>query len=422
MRRACILLGLWLLNAPDVDAQNVWVVDGFGGAGSDFVEVNQAVAAAADGDIILVKPAAPYATTLISAKNLTIQGFSPTGPKPEIVALTVQNLSATQRVVLRGLRSAGFLAFSNAVLQISNCAGPVIVEDYAAPVTASQSFSIASVLITASSHVSLTRCNLLGPAGAINSAGDTAPKSALRVATSTVALYACDVTGGNGADAGVPPFDVTLHPAQAGAPGVDFASGNLFVAGGVLRGGAGGDGFSSISCSPSKDGAAGIKVGGVLTRMDCALVGGAGGVDAPGCPQVGVPGQGALVTSGSIAVINDSLRTLAVSAPGVEGQSVNTTIKGVAGEPVLLLLAFAPRVEYVPALRGTLIGAFPLVPIALGALPASGELSFDVTIPLDSLPPGVGGVHLYEQAIVGGATGTGLLSSPSVALILDDGS
>src|SRR5262245_50864538 len=53
--------------------QTVWVVDDNGGPGVDFTDIPPAIAAAADGDILLVK-AGSYSHFTLSGKGLRILG------------------------------------------------------------------------------------------------------------------------------------------------------------------------------------------------------------------------------------------------------------------------------------------------------------------------------------------------------------
>lgn len=64
-------------------------------------------------------------------------------------------------------------------------------------------------------------------------------------------------------------------------------------------------------------------------------------------------------------------------------------------------------------------GSMPVTAFILPPLGPSGTTSFGVQLPVSGLPPGLEGVNLYEQVLVAGASGNGLLSSPSVISILE---
>lgn len=407
-----------LLTAGSQAANQVLVVDADGGSGVDFPILQDAIDSAGDGDIILLRETmSTLYSANITGKSLTIQA-DPPGASPIMHGLTIAGVSANQKVVLRGLRTNPSFLFGVSAISVDACTGLLLVEDCQFITGAVITPDLANVV--GSQRVVFTRCIFQGSAGSTSELNSTGPRAGLRIQNSTVALYDCSITGGKGAMAAMTLFSGLIFPAQDGAPGVMLDSGSLFVSGGSVSGGDGGNGSILLAtCQPSGDGGSGIRVNsGSLTRLDVVITGGVAGIDPVTCPQVGVPGVDIELVSGTANTINDVARSLAVSSPAHEGQLVTTTVTGKPGEDAILLLAFAPGGNFAPALKGVLIGGGPLSAIVLGPLPPTGVLAFQVTIPVGGLSAGVEGIDLYEQVLVAGAAGNGLLSSPSVVAIV----
>lgn len=117
-------LACLLLSAPAL-AADVLVVDTTPGSGVDFTSIETALAAAADGDVVLVRPGA-YGHSLSSP--VVIDGKSVVlvadGAVQWTGGLMVLNLSASQRFAMRGLHSSNDLGMA-----ALDCSGTVWVED-----------------------------------------------------------------------------------------------------------------------------------------------------------------------------------------------------------------------------------------------------------------------------------------------------
>ncbi|MFG0315977.1 MAG: hypothetical protein ACF8XB_01795, partial [Planctomycetota bacterium JB042] len=98
--------------------------------------------------------------------------------------------------------------------------------------------------------------------------------------------------------------------------------------------------------------------------------------------------------------------------------SASNVIEGVPGELVVLLVSPAPDGAIFPGLGGVLAGAPPFLALSLGTVPPSGTLAFQVPVAVGSLPPSIDGIDLFEQILVAGAQGFGLLGSPAVVTIV----
>jgi hypothetical protein len=101
--------------------------------------VQAAIDAAADGDILVLKPNAgavfPGDTNTIDGKSLSLVAD---GGEVRLQHLIVRNLSADQQVLLQGLRLAPFNEFGfpydgtlSGVVEVRACAGPVWLESCA---------------------------------------------------------------------------------------------------------------------------------------------------------------------------------------------------------------------------------------------------------------------------------------------------
>src|SRR5262249_49678986 len=112
------------LGASRTWAQQVLVVAPNAGPGVFSTQVQPAVAAAADGDLILVR-LGTYDGFTVDGKALTIVAESPGDAKFKS-SIVVKNLSIAQGVLLEGLIGATTQIGNG--LELSNDAGPVWVE------------------------------------------------------------------------------------------------------------------------------------------------------------------------------------------------------------------------------------------------------------------------------------------------------
>jgi len=225
-------LALPLAAAARPTPGEVLVVDAAGGG--DFTRIADAVGAASDGGVVLVR-AGTYAgegAIVLGARTLTITADA--GP---VVALDgsfrVEALATTRRVVLRGLDVSK--GVPSRCLEVSACAGSVWVEDCSFTGFAASLFDTPDPLVVRDSDaVVLVRCSSVGGTGV----GGLSGGSGLRSVRSRVVVEDCVLTGGEGAK------DPALLAGLQGGAGVLLEDGTLFAAGGSFAGGKGGDGGS----------------------------------------------------------------------------------------------------------------------------------------------------------------------------------
>lgn len=376
--------------------------------GEDFSTAQEAVNAASEGAVIVVKSGS-QGGLIIDGKSVTVVIYK-VSTDPKFFKVTVKNLAAHQSVTLRGL-SLGTSIFDLNQCEIRDCAGSVFLEGCEA-----------YVAVHNSPRVVLSRCTLQGADGGPFPTTTPEPtQPALTVQNSFVTVYESSLAGGGGVSAGIAPFTSTVSISQAGAPAIDLASGTCVLAKCTVRGGSGGGGFANLAvCLPGSHGGTGAEVDGTLVAISSTIQAGFEGFSPQDCQLIG-SGPPALIVgpAGSVSTGAEPVRSLSVFHGGPSngvapmGSDVWTRFDGLPGENALLLVSFQPSGAYVLALHGPLAGAAPFVPLPLGVVPASGRIEFSAPLP-PTLPAGVEGIVLYEQALVAGSAGTGLVSSPSV--------
>lgn len=416
-RRIALSVVAWTCFAGAAQAQSVLIADAAGSPGS-FADIQLAVDAAGEGDIILVRDG-EYGAVSIHDKGVTL--VADASGRPQIVALAVSGLAPSQAVTVRGFEVARNVALLAPAIRLDDNEGLVALEDIVATpmVALSEGTAVATARVSACARAFLTRCTLVGPQISTNHIFVPAEPT-LRCTGSTVFVYDSSIAGSQGRHAGEFPSFGHQVASVTGAPAVQTTGGALFATGSSVRGGAGGNGYfwNETVCLPPSAGGTGLIAGGSVTLLDTEVIGGAGGVSAPGCPGTSSDGAATSITTGSIATIPQAARSYEVTSPIHEGQVATTTVTGQPGDVVVVLIGFAPGGTYVPALKGALFSGGPLTVVALGALPPSGVLSFGINVPVGLLPAAIDGIHLYEQAAVGLQNGTGLLSSPSAVTIV----
>lgn len=390
------LVGASILALQAGASASTWVVDDDGGPGVHFTDLPPAIAAAAPGDVLLVR-AGSYSRFSVSSR-LTIvaepgaTAFGGTGHP------TVQG--AGGRVVLAGLELPS--------LEVTDCAEPVVLDGL--HVHDGSAGSNATVLVRNSADVRFLGCTIEGRDGSFEG------YEGLRVDGSRVELISSNVSGGDGDD------ETNCNYAWWGGDGIQVRSGGeLFsslssAAGGdggsttaflcVADAGWGGDGLdlfgSSTSAVVSGSGAETFEGGdgGHLSGLGYCGDGGSGayvgsaplrhsGVlfvrGAAGCNS-GWDGFAILGSGATEAVPADpTLERIGLPAPG---STVTFRVRGEPGASAQLFLGRRPIVT--PAGAGTVGDQLvqKLRTIDLGPIPASGSIDRDVFLP-PSWPSGM---------------------------------
>lgn len=412
-RLVCFAAASLFALAAGARANSVLVVSSQG----PFTSVGPAYAAAADGDVILVKSAGPQGIypllALGGAKSITIVGERDvTGSPPYFHGISIGGVPAGRHVTVRGVASTDLFTTGGTQLSIQNNAGTVVLEDC----VVSSFLAGTGVIhqIADSANVTLIRCILSGKNGSQSLFATIPPTPALNVSQSKVSFYECFIVGGGAA---------TLSTSvQTPAPAIIASGGFLFASGGSIKGGKGAPGIDGGTCINGSDGAPAVLLQSgapTLLALGTPLAGGAGGAQPPCATTPPAAGPPAQVDSGSFASYAESHRGLFASSPVRAGQSALLTANGPPGEAAFCFVGAQPNGAFVPQLKGALLPAFPLQLVALGSIPPSGVLGLSVPLPAGLLPAGLQALDVYVQIHVAGAAGTGIVGSPSVLTILD---
>jgi hypothetical protein len=167
-------------------AQRALVVASIAEEGVDFTDIQSAVTAAVDGDIVLVRNGS-YRSFTVSGKGVSVVAD---GPAVTCTGIAVELTSAAQPVVIRGFSG------SSCPLLIDRCAGSVAVERCVLLGTWGQAVDIAPIGILQSSRVTLSDCRATGW-----SPFSVPPPIGLRAVDSVVQLYSCHISAETGSPA-----------------------------------------------------------------------------------------------------------------------------------------------------------------------------------------------------------------------------
>lgn len=405
---------------------SVLVVDDDGGPGVGFTDLPAAVAAASDGDVLVVRDGS-YSGFTLEAKGLAV--FADTGAAPAIDGtVVVRNLGASQRAVLRGLATGLVPVASGAGIVVEGNAGPVRIEDCTFVGADGNQYLVSpganGAYVEQSSDVSFARCVLTAGDGADVSdvlVGAQGPGGVgLLVLASNVVVTGTVVTGGEG---GSDSSGFALSGSFGGA-GARFVSGLTVASASTFNGGRGGSGGSAWEwkgCGSGGAGGAGAQLlGGELATVDVTLVGGPGGfgIAAYGCPN-GPPGAGLVQTGGTLTPLAGPAAGFTMTAPLRPSTPAAVTVEAVEGELAVVAFAFDTGFDYVPLWSNVLLLAGPLAALPLSTVQPGGTLS--VTFGYAGLPPGVQSVLVHGQAAIAGSTGPARLTPASTTVLLGAG-
>lgn len=379
----CVALAATVLTASAASANAVVIVNGPGVA---YGDIQSAVNAAADGDVLLVA-AGNYSGFTIDGKSLTILRAPGGGTAALYGTIEIDNLGPQQSVALIDLTIQGPTSATHPYgVSLANDVGAVLL----------QGCTIAggrrpggyptcppsgpAVLAVSASRVSLTGCTLTGGTGDGGCGSYPAPilggdgGAAVETSLSRVALQGCQLVGGT-AGRGTDRCGV-------GGAGARVDGGFLFATNSTFRGA---DGAPACSVSHAGDGGDGIDSAGNVHLSGCSLTGGAGG----GGQTNPIPGDPGLPSTGPVTLHPNSERTLTgprfSQSPGV----VTVTVIGSPNEAVYLTSSNAAQWHWTPLNSGVFWLPFPAYfPVEPdGIIPASGVLDLQARLP--DLPVGV---------------------------------
>ncbi|MAF66789.1 MAG: hypothetical protein CMJ84_14165 [Planctomycetes bacterium] len=370
-----LLLGSPLIPAFAFD---VIVVDTNGSG--DFPSLAAATIAAADGDVLLVRPG-DYGgdNVLINAKGLTIvrdgagtvrgTGPSSTGnTTPSLIV--IRNLPAGKEVHLSGL--------SYDMTEMAFCNGLILIED-SEPWADGAPCQVGALFCNS---VTITNSNLRGVDGFEISGGQQNDGAngggGLTVVESTVTVYSTAMLGGDGDDGVSDPY-------------------------GCGTGGDGGPGLSVLGSAS------------VVRHLDCTFSGGDGG---EGDCSNGLPGPDIDNSGGTLIPLAMMVYPITGDAVIREGNTYTLSIGGIPGTVPALLTSTAMFQRNLPPSVGVLHLLWPFSVNYLSPIPDSGVLNFDIAIP--TLPNGVDSAWRIMQLAINDPLGR-FLTRPFSLTVVDDG-
>jgi hypothetical protein len=387
---------------PTVSSQSVWVVDDVPGPGVNFVTIQDAVDAAADRDIVLVRGGA-YPGFSIVGKGLVV-----TADAGALVFLSlstqvvVKGTAPGQSTILRGLGG-----FANLLAQDVN--GPLWIED--CDFAPQNFFAETAIQLVSCASVSIARTTAKGSTAISQFASFGG--HGLHAITSQVAAYDSKFIGAVGSS-------IVPAGAYAGGSGASVAGGSLYAARCVFQGGAGGNSLGTGGASGAEGaGGHGIDSSSTtsVTTVNGQYSGGAGGAGSNGGPA-GAPGA-PLALQGTFTPHTAPKFLYFADSPVREQQALVFHFDIDIATDFYLFVAADPGLV-LPV--GGVFGPLLLDPAALGfvflgRIPSGPSL---LSIPTHNLPPTVAGFVLATQAIFLDPSLTFLeIGSPSHLTILD---
>jgi len=401
----------------------VWTVDDTGGA--DFIDIQEAVDAASDGDLILVREGC-YSALTISGKSLTIQADAPPGTveilNPFFItgeAISVSSITVGQQVVLRGLTTFIVAFTENEIASgVSDCDGPVLFEDC-------QLVNVSGIAleIDNAASVTLQRCTVDAGLDQYDAfINEYLQRTALTVTDAKVFLHETTVQGSLGPDAQQQIFG-PVSPPGAGGIGILAASNvQLSAFGSTITGGAGGSGTVDF-CFDGRDGGDAIRCDATCTvrLRDTLAQAGTGGAGGPGCGLAdGVDGIDLNGPPASFETLTGTAHEFEITSPVRESENVTITYTGAPGDLAFLAVSDSLRPGfYLPARQSVLhMGPFLQI-LSLGPLPASGTRQLNILVP--DLGTGVEALTFVCQMALLDSGGALSLTGPSSVIYLDQG-
>lgn len=391
------------LFASRASAADAWVVGpGF------FPNIQQAVDAAADGDVVLVKPGGASFTFLLDGKGLSV--IADASRPLALFALRMRNVPAGSTVVIAGFSIVG--CNSGASLLCSDSVGAIRIQECTLG-----SSDCLRVAISNCSDVSLSECSITGTTNPL-----TGAMRGLFATNSSVTLHATSLFGGNGLRASVAGIPVVFPPAAA----VRAEGGELFIGGGTIRGGRGlpgSDGTCGGSLPPSAGGpgATGFEnAGAVVHHLDATIEGGPGGEGGWGggtCYAPDGPAGPAVSGTGPMIALIGEHRVLESTPPVRESGVQTLAVRGQPGDRAFVALSGRTDRHHERSLNGVVPFRQPARRLFLGTLDGTGTLT--VALPVPELGAGVDARRWFAQVIVLGVNDQLWLGSPSCPTFLD---
>lgn len=401
MRMRSIVSSLLVVCALSIASARAGVIVVAAAGGGNFGNIAPAVAAASDGDVLLVK-SGTYSGFTINNKALAI--VADTGAHVVVQEqVRVQNLSLARNVLLVGLDVHPLAnAALNALVLLTN-SGSVRIQDCTLTGSFTTGLSFPAVVhgveVVLGDDLAFTRCTLSG------GRADYEGGHGLTANWSRIALHTSDLLGSRAGDGGY---------GYLGGDGAQLTGNiDLFASGCTFRGGNGS--ASTMWCPWGGAGIATTWVAQLFLQNSQVAAGAYGSCPYPhGAPQ-------AYRFGGTTTVTRVEGRSRALIAPAVtrEQNALTFDFTGAPGDQVELVLGDATRFLLRPDLHGVSLvrrrSTGVVVPV--GIVAGNGTLSW--SMPIGDLGSGVQARVIHAQALFTNVSGDGFLSSPAEIVLLD---
>ena len=383
----------------------IWIVDAAGGPGVHFTDLPSAIAAAADGDTLLVRAGSYSSFEVPTTKALLIRGAG--AASTQVLgslarpSTRVLGTPATGSTVLQGMRFEGFGQGGSAVVLGTSAPARVLLLD--CQLRGAAGDPAAAGLVVSGGLAHAVRCWIRGGDGsAVQFLGSGGRGVTVAGLNTSFAADQCEILGGDG--------DLSAPASQGGAAlTVVIARAridrSLCVGGtGAANGGNGLESTGMVDARFAGDAsaqlAAGFNAGGVrgnavhLTLSPSPTV--------HGSVQV-FGGFSSGLGSGSGLTLAPELPRLAVSGASLPSGETNALqlvavdyLGLLPNAPYFFAIGFTPAVEPAAVVLGGLLVDLPSAGLTFGALDASGRLAFSL-LPA-AFGPGALGVPFVTQA------------------------
>ena len=396
MSKTLATFALALLLAAGASAQSVFVVAPAPGPGVFSTDIQPAIDAAANGDLVLVRSGS-YSGFTIDGKGVSVVADAGAAVVADGL-VTVSHVSVSQRVLLQGLTVHGDNSTSAIITQ--DAPGPIWIESCTVTGGTGNGPGLVAVTVNSCPSVVIQRSVMTGGNG--TSIGTTTMGGpALHVANSGVAVGDSQCFGGNGAQP-------VTGGGGSGGPGLRVLTGFVFASGTAFNGGTGAAPAPPFLGGP---GGPGINTTAPVTTLQCTLVGG------PGTPS----GSPSVVNgAGSVAILPDAAEHFSITSPVREGQAMTITAGGVPGSTAWFLFSAAPApVVLLLPFEGALAVPASAPMFALGVLPAGGTLTTPPIV-VPNLPAALQSATIWCQSFFVGPPLTHAMLGPTSALVLLD--
>ncbi|HTF89573.1 MAG TPA: right-handed parallel beta-helix repeat-containing protein [Planctomycetota bacterium] len=388
------------------------------GGNGQYAEIQPAITAALDGDVLLVRSGS-YPGFTIDNRSLSV--IADVGALPKLNStVVVRNLGANRTVLLAGLSIIPPQSPSQLKgIEVTDNVGHVRIQS--CTIQGSRGFDQGghvtchgghAASIVNSSKVAFVACSLNGGnGGGIPLFIDYGGYGGHGAVTqgSSVAFYDCLLKGGHGGDAD---YVYGWEEAGDGGDGCKVIDFGILASGCQFQGGMGG-GFAWVP----GDGGNGLRVdAGQAQLVGNTYVGGYGGQSVVGVfgtnglPQVGA---GVFHTFAGVA------RKIAGPSLAAENATMQIDVTGAPGDKVWLLQTPQPGFLYFPAQAGmrlvALLSSFTVKPDTV--LPPSGTAT--VVVRTRDLPTGTPVTRQYWQCLIENTAGQLRLGSPLHVAVLN---